>query len=74
MFSIGILFMYVVWGGFIAIVLYGLYRVLSALLEKYLIAKREHTAALIQQSEALKEIASAIRESNDRNGTPSEII
>lgn len=66
--------MYLMWGGFIAIVLYGFYRVLSALLEKYLIAKRDHTAALLLQSDALKEIASAIRESNDNNGTPPEII
>lgn len=74
MFSFGIIFIYLIWGGFLAIVLYGLYRVLLALLEKYLIAKREHTAALLAQSEALQEIASAIRESNDINGAPPEIL
>lgn len=66
--------MYLIWGGFIAIVLYGLYRVLSTLLDRYLKAKREHTAALLLQTDALNEIAAAIRESNDKNETPPEII
>ncbi|WP_164123030.1 hypothetical protein [Sphingobacterium sp. xlx-130] len=62
------------YGLLIAALFYGLYKVLSILLNRYLVAKREHTSALLQQSEALKEIASAIRESNDKNGTPPEII
>lgn len=66
--------MYLVWGGFIAIVLYTVYRVLLALLEKYLSAKNDHTAAIREQNQALKEIASAIRKSNDKNGTPPKII
>ncbi len=73
MFSFGLL-MYLIYGGFIAICLYGLYLVLSSLLDRYLVAKREHTAALREQSQALKEIAFSIRESNDNNGTPPEII
>lgn len=66
--------MYLIWGGFLAIVLYGIYRVLLALLEKYLYAKNDQTAAIREQNQALKEIASAIRESNDNNATPPEII
>lgn len=62
MFSIGILLMYVVWAGFIAIVLYGIYRVLSALLEQYLVAKRDRTAALREQNEALRQIAAALKD------------
>ncbi|WP_270088442.1 hypothetical protein [Sphingobacterium sp. SYP-B4668] len=58
----------------LAAIFWGLYKVLSILLNRYLVAKREHTAALLLQSEALKEIASAIRESNDKSGTPPEII
>jgi len=61
MFSIGILFVYVVWAGFIAIILYGLYRVLSALLEQYLVAKRDHTATLREQNETLRQIAAALK-------------
>ncbi|ERJ58797.1 hypothetical protein [Sphingobacterium paucimobilis] len=74
MFSFGIIFIYLIWGGFIAIVLYGLYRVLLALLEKYLSAKNDHTAAIREQNQALQEIAAAIRESNDKNGETPEII
>lgn len=74
MFSFGILFIYLIWGGFLAIVLYGLYRVLSKLLDRYLYAKNEQTAAMREQNEALKEIAAAIRESNDGIGAPPEII
>jgi len=73
MFSFGLL-MYLIYGGFIAICLYGLYLVLSNLLDRYLVAKRDHTAALREQNQALKEIAFSIRESNDNNGTPPEII
>lgn len=62
MFSIGILFVYVVWAGFIAIVLYGLYRVLSTLLDRYLDAKRDQTAALREQNETLRQIAAALRD------------
>lgn len=54
--------MYVVWAGFIAIVLYGIYRVLSALLERYLDAKRDHTAALREQNDVLRQIASALKD------------
>jgi hypothetical protein len=68
MFSIGLLLMYLIWAGFIAIVLYGLYRVLSALLDRYLDARRDHTAALREQNETLKQIASALA---TRDGTPN---
>ncbi|TYP89337.1 hypothetical protein BC792_12856 [Sphingobacterium allocomposti] len=68
MFSIGLLLMYLIWAGFIAIVLYGLYRVLSALLDRYLDARRDHTAALREQNETLKQIASALTK---RDGTPN---
>jgi len=61
MFSIEILFVYVVWAGFIAIVLYGLYRVLSTLLDRYLDAKRDQTTALREQNETLRQIASALK-------------
>ncbi|TDQ79754.1 hypothetical protein [Sphingobacterium yanglingense] len=63
-----------VYGLFIVGIFYGLYKVLSTLLNRYLAAKREQTAALLLQSDALKEIASAVRESNDKNDTPPEII
>ncbi len=49
MLSIGLL-MYLIYGGFIAICLFGLYLVLSSLLGKYLIAKRDHTVALREQT------------------------
>lgn len=62
MFSIGILFVYVIWAGFIAVVLYGLYRVFSALLDRYLEAKRDQTAALREQNETLRQIAAALKE------------
>lgn len=71
MFSIGILFMYVVWAGFIAIVLYGLYRVLSTLLDRYLDAKRDQTAALREQNEALRQIATALK---DRGSSSRDIF
>lgn len=70
MFSIGILFVYVVWAGFIAIVLYGLYRVLSALLDRYLDAKRDQTAALREQNDVLRQIASALKDRGE--GTADE--
>ncbi|MEN5436590.1 hypothetical protein ABE545_23365 [Sphingobacterium faecium] len=66
--------MYLIWGSFVALVLYGLYRVLLAILDKYLYAKNDHTAAIREQNEALKEIAAAIRASNDNNATPPEAI
>lgn len=65
MFSFG-LFMYLIYGGFIAICLYGLYLVLSNLLDRYLIVKRDHTAALREQNEILKDIAKAVKP-NDNN-------
>ncbi|WP_286844110.1 MULTISPECIES: hypothetical protein [Sphingobacterium] len=65
MFSFG-LFMYLIYGGFIAICLYGLYLILSNLLERYLIVKRDHTAALREQNEILKDIAKAVKP-NDNN-------
>jgi len=69
MFSLGILLMYVIWGGFIAIVLYGLYRVLAALLDRYLDAKRDQTAVLREQNMVLKEIAMALKENGGGNST-----
>ncbi len=64
MFSFG-LFMYLIYGGFIAICLYGLYLVLSNLLDRYLIVKRDHTAALREQNEILKDIVKAVRPSDE---------
>ncbi|WP_134088540.1 hypothetical protein [Olivibacter sp. XZL3] len=69
MISLGFLFMYLVWAGFIAIVLYGLYKVLSALLDRYLEAKRDHIAALREQNTALKEIATALQANGGGNST-----
>jgi len=71
MLSIGLL-MYVIYGGFIAICLFGLYLVLSNLLGKYLIVKRDHTAALREQNEILRDIVKAVRPS-DTNTPPSNI-
>lgn len=51
MISLGFLFMYLLWAGFFAIVLYGLYKVLSALLDRYLAAERDHIAALREQTQ-----------------------
>lgn len=65
---------YLVWAAVIVLIIYAVYRMLSALLEKYLAVKKDHASALREQSEALKEIAAAIRESNDNNATPPEII
>lgn len=62
------------YGGLIAVLFYGLYKVLSILLNRYLVTKREHTVALLLQSDALKEIAEASRESNDKNDPTQEII
>jgi len=62
MFPIDILMIYVIWGGFIAIVLYGVYRVVSTLLDRYLDAKRDQTAALREQNETLRQIAAALKE------------
>jgi|GEM_PF-3880583 len=54
-----------VYGLFIVGIFYGLYKVLSIPQDRHLAAKREHIAALLLQSDALIEIASAIRESKD---------
>lgn len=62
------------YGCIAAAIFYGLYKVLSTLQNRSLAVKREHTAALLQQNEALKEIASAIRESNDKSGTTQERV
>ncbi len=69
MFSFG-LFIYLIYGGFIAICLYGLYLVLSNLLDRYLIAKRDHTSALREQNEILKDIAKAVKPSDDNFPAP----
>ncbi len=71
MFSFG-LFMYLIYGGFIAICLYGLFLVLSNLLDRYLIVKRDHTAALREQNEILKDIARTVKPSDD-NTPPTTI-
>lgn len=68
MFSFGLL-MYLIYGGFIAICLYGLYLVLSKLLDRYLAAKRDHTAALREQNDILRDIANAIKPSDDNYPT-----
>ena len=62
MFPIDILMIYVIWGGFIAIVLYGVYRLASTLLERYLETKRDQTAALREQNDMLQQIAAALKE------------
>ncbi|GAA0882870.1 hypothetical protein GCM10009120_14670 [Sphingobacterium siyangense subsp. cladoniae] len=72
MFSFG-LFMYLIYGGFIAICLYGLYLVLSSLLDRYLIVKRDHTAALREQNEILKDIAKAVKPSDDNFPAPPAV-
>lgn len=72
MFGIGIIFMYIVWGGFVAIILYALYRVLSVLLNRYLAYKQDETTAIREQNEALREIAAALRKQNN-NSTPPEL-
>lgn len=69
MFSFGLL-MYLIYGGFIAICLYGLYLVLSKLLDRYLVAKRDHTAALRDQNDILKDIAKAVKPENNDNPPP----
>lgn len=66
--------MYLVWAAVIVLIIYAVYRMLSALLEKYLAVKKDHASALREQSDALKEIAETIRESNDKSGTPQAII
>ncbi|MCY4781175.1 hypothetical protein ORI89_16050 [Sphingobacterium sp. UT-1RO-CII-1] len=72
MFGIGIIFMYIVWGGFVAIILYALYRVLSVLLNRYLTYKQDQTAAIREQNEALREIAAALKKQNN-NSIPPEL-
>ncbi|MNH97302.1 hypothetical protein D3C73_499950 [compost metagenome] len=72
MFSFG-LFMYLIYGGFIAICLYGLYLVLSNLLDRYLIVKRDHTAALREQNEILKDIVKAVKPSDDNYPAPPAV-
>ena len=72
MLSIGLL-MYLIYGGFIAICLFGLYLVLSSLLGKYLIAKRDHTAALREQNEILRDIVKAVRPSENNFPPPPNV-
>ncbi len=72
MFSFGLL-MYLIYGGFIAICLYGLYLVFSSLLDKYLVAKREQTAALREQNEVLSDIVKSLKPSDDNYPTPPTI-
>lgn len=42
--------------------------------KRSLMTKRKHPAPLLLQSDALKEIAAATGESNDKNGATQEII
>jgi len=63
--------MYFIYGGFIAICLYGLYLVLSSLLDRYLVAKRDYTAALREQNEILRDIAKAVKPSDDNYPPPT---
>ncbi len=72
MLSIGLL-MYVIYGGFIAICLFGLYLVLSSLLDRYLIAKRDHTAALREQNEILRDIVKAVKPSDNNFPPPPNV-
>lgn len=71
MLSFGLL-IYFIYGGFIAICLYGLYLVLSSLLDRYLVVKRDHTAALREQNEILRDIAKAVKPTA-KNTPPSTI-
>ncbi len=72
MFSFGLL-MYLIYGGFITICLYGLYLVFSSLLDKYLVAKREQTAALREQNEVLRDIVKSLKPSDDNYPIPPTI-
>lgn len=72
MFSFGLL-MYLIYGGFIAICLFGLYLVLSKLLDRYLLAKRDYTAALREQNNILRDIAKAVKPENNDNPPPATL-
>jgi hypothetical protein len=65
--------MYLIYGGFIAICLFGLYLVLSKLLDRYLLAKRDHTAALREQNNILRDIAKAVKPENNDNPPPATL-
>lgn len=66
MISIGLL-MYLIYVVFIAICLFGLYLVISSLLNRYLVAKRDHTAALREQNEILRDIVKSVKIENSNN-------
>ncbi len=70
MFSFGLL-MYLIYGGFIAICLYGLYLVLSSLLDRYLVAKRDHTTALREQNDILRDILKTVKPRDDNYPPPT---
>lgn len=70
MFSFGLL-MYLIYGGFIAICLFGLYLVLSSLLNRYLVVKRDHTAALREQNDILRDIVKSVKPENNDNPPPT---
>lgn len=63
-----------VYGVFILAIFYGLYKVLYILQNRNLTAKREYNPTLLLQTVALNEIATAMRESNDKSGTQPEVI
>lgn len=50
------------WAVIIALILFAIYKILSMLLDRYLIAKHDHTAAIREQNAALKKIAAALKE------------
>ena len=64
--------MYLIYVAFVAICLFGLYLVISSLLNRYLLAKRDLTAALREQNEILRDIVKAVKPS-DTNTPPSNI-
>lgn len=66
MISIGLL-MYLIYVVFIAICLFGLYLVISSLLNRYLVAKRDHTAALREQNDVLRDLVKSVKIENSNN-------
>jgi len=65
--------MNLVYGGFIAICLYGLYLVLSSLLDRYLLTKCDHTAAVREQNDILRDIVKSIKPNDENHPTPPNI-
>jgi hypothetical protein len=47
--------------------------VLSSLLDRYLVAKRDHTAALREQNDILKDIAKAVKPGDNNTHTTTNM-